>query len=735
MKRYALPFFLALIFATVGIATIGDYGINWDEPHRLLRGQAFVEFFLTRKTSYGLPDPYPDRDRVSPDLIRPGEYVTRYDFLSEEQGTPAMLPARPRPQAEFFEQKLHTSFFQHDAWNGAYFLHYDPFEMGHPPLPELLGALSNRIFYQWLRVTSDIDSYHIPYILISSIGVFVVSAFVLDLVGSPFAALIAGLALGLYPIYWAEAHFNLKDPLVAALFAGAIWSFWHWVKDRRLGWAAVFFLCVAASLGIKWNIVFLPIILVPWLLSIRHTPQLRQWFKPKKLFLTGGIGLISAIIFLIALWPPAWAHPIRALWDIGRFYVDIGVGGKYVQPLGFVHGLNFYPIILFLVQMPEIVMALLIIGIVVIFWKKGYDQMRTGYLLMLWLAVPLVRYGLPGVNSYNGIRQIMEVLPAVAVIAGVGAEYMVRWLYGQMAILLVKFQPFNHSTLPSRQAGIQPFLKVLIILSFLPLILKLLSTHPNENVYFNSLVGGLSGAYRNDLVDFFATNGNIYRQGANYLNTDAEKNANVAILDGRMFALSPIFLRNDISISPYHFSAFDRKGEYILFLPSPLGKAIFSYEYVRRFLRPVYEIKVDGTPILAIYKNDQAHLNSLFAKETTLSNSTFRVAGSGKAGFIDIDVGKETRVARILLKNAPAGCQSQNNFSSVDEVVSFMPESPGGDFRPAEHNFGLNEKRDLGGGRVEYLFPAERARRIRIFLTGDRSCFRRGTIEGISEIE
>ena len=77
----------------------------------------------------------------------------------------------------------------------------------------------------WL---GDIESYQLVSLLISALGVFIVAVFAIEISGSLLAGVVAGLALGLLPLFWAESHINLKDPEQAVFFTGAVWSFWHW---------------------------------------------------------------------------------------------------------------------------------------------------------------------------------------------------------------------------------------------------------------------------------------------------------------------------------------------------------------------------------------------------------------------------------------------------------------------------------------------------------------------------
>lgn len=700
-----IPLMVTIIFLFIGLGTLYHYGMTWDSPHRFMRGQYYLHYMLTGRQTFNQPS------RLSPDLITPGTYMTRYDFLSGEQDQMLSLPTRPLPQIEFKNLHLRGSFYQSDWWSGKYFLTLDPVEYGHFPLPELLGAISNRFFFETLHLVGDIESYHIPFVAISAIGVFVVTLFVWQITNSALTGMVSGMILAFFPIFFAESHFNLKDPLQASLYAGSIWAFWHWISTSKLRWFSLSLSFVVLTLSVKWNVVFLPFILLFWLFTVRKSPEFSRWFKPKRLIVLACIASVVCIAFLTAIWPMAWQNPLAAFMGVVRFYWGIGATGDSILPPGFIlpGGFNAYPLLLLLVQTPEVVLVLLAIGIVAVLRGKVGRELRVGYLILFWLLIPIIRYSLPGARVYSGYRQIFEILPAISVIAGLG-------IY---TILRIKSSIVKKSSL------------VLILLLTGLFVVDILRIHPNENAYFNRFIGGIRGAYQKGFIDFFLTNGNVYRQGATWLNTYAPKDSNVALLDGRMVALSPLYLRDDISFSPDHFSGFARKGEYILFIDTQLEKPIFSYQYLRRFLHPVATISVDGVSILSIYKNESKYIQKGFETDRALNGVKETIIPSIGGDFLELDVGRDELITKIALSAVAKGCQSTNTFSRVDEVISFIPENQSASFSLRDSTYGLLERTDQGDGNVEYYFPAQKARYIRIYPKSEASCFASGKIRSV----
>src|SRR5687768_15344819 len=149
MNKYIIPLSLALAFFLVGLFTLSDYGIIWGAPHRMIRGQVYLDKILGTNVNGKVK-------QVSPIIIEPGEYMSRFDPLDGEGITLVKLPERP-----LFEINKGESFYTDSSYKQM----FSKVE-GHPPLIDILGALSNRIFYSTLGILDDIRSQQVVYLLI-----------------------------------------------------------------------------------------------------------------------------------------------------------------------------------------------------------------------------------------------------------------------------------------------------------------------------------------------------------------------------------------------------------------------------------------------------------------------------------------------------------------------------------------------------------------------------------------
>lgn len=652
MKRTPfLVVIIPLVFFLIGLLTLRDYGISWDEPIHFQRGQDYLYYIFTGKKK--------------------------------------------------FDEKDIKSFYQNNNLSAQYFLEKDD---GHPPLNGMLAAISNTIFYQKLGILGDIESYHLFNILISTLLVLIVAIFAWQTYGV-FASIIASLAVSSYPLFFAESHFNIKDPAQTAFFTLTVWAFWNSLKKGNPIWLLISVVGFSLSLGTKFNVLFLPFILLPYLL-IRYNflfkkgvPFLKESIRkiPKHyLFALILSPLIIAGIFF-ATWPFLWEDPIVNLLFTINWYKDIGTGSAtygYFIPGGF----NLYAPIWILITTPPLVLVLSGVGIFAAIRKRKEHEWAP-LLWLLWFLVPIARVVVPNTTIYGGSRQIMEFLPALALLSGLGA--CVIWKRAT--------RKFNNKY--------SIFIVAVILLAFLPHFFVLKKLHPNENVYFNSLIGGLPGASQKNVPYWGNSLGNAYLQVVQWLNENAPQGSKLALIQGTSVNIPSIKLRDDLRFSNSFWSGIYREGEYLTELTYNDKKYYpYAWEYIEKFLEPAYEVKVDGVPIAKVWKNDLEHTKSEFKKnEVVLNNVKVRNTQDKE---VVIDLGQTFRLTRLVIFYGRSDCK----FLRADVSSSIS----GGDWRyeeegiPTVNQLTYREKEDLPF--QAYFFAARDARFLKIEETRNNSC-------------
>ncbi|MDO8503261.1 MAG: glycosyltransferase family 39 protein [bacterium] len=644
--RWAI-FVMPALFFLVSILTLPHYGISWDEPSHFIRGQAYVDFFLTGDSSYSKLSTYPRR-----------------------------------------------SYYQDYSESADYFFERDS---GHPPLNGILAALFNKILYQKLGVMGDIESHHLFNILSATLLVFVVVAFATQAYGR-FAGLIAGLSLALYPLFFSEAHFNIKDPPEAAFFAATIWTFWVSLKKTSWQWLLASVLFTALALGTKFNILFLPFILIPWF-AIRYGSDIKDTIAkwPRKFLIVLVISPLVIGGLFFATWPYLWQDPIVNTVKILRYYVDIGTGGRgqpqFILPGGF----NSFPLVWIVTTTPPVILFLSTLGILSALFRYK-EKEKTAYLWLFWLVVPVLRVSIPNSSVYGGIRQIMEFVPALALLAGLGAFTILNWLKKAASFSKVSGQ-------------------VVILLLFIPHLWVMTKLHPNENVYFNFFVGGIRGAQALNVPYWGNSFGNAYYQAIQWLNKNAEPESRLGLVQGTGLNIPKIYLRRGIAYSNSFWSGINREGEYLLELTHQGNEIayLFAWDYVNTVLVPVYEVKVDGVAIAKLWKNDIEHSREEYKNETDLPLENVKKTADG----VEIKLQEIYSLARLNAEfNGKGDCQP---FTSGEIAIS----SDGIDWRTEPERISDQQVvayPSLEGGTIRYIFPGRKAGYIRIKIRSGQSC-------------
>lgn len=611
LSNIKIAFLLGFIFFCLGLFTLPSYGINWDTINHLPRGQAYLHYFLTGEKDYTNVAPW------KPYWQNPVSLGIDTDI----------------PQNTVSSR----SFYQIDAVNGAYFLTHET--GGHPPLSDILSSIFNRIFFGQLRLINDVDSYRIYGIFLASCLVALIFWWVAEAYKSNFTGLIASISLGLYPLFWSEAHFNNeKDIPETVYWSFMFFSIWKGVKERSIKWVLVSGVFFGLALGTKFNILFSPIIILPWLLLILITYfingqlTIKQFVNNNKLFITSFIAAVFiGVIIFIASWPYLWADPIGNITSVIKFYKTIGttdnVNLNYTGPFN----INTYPFQWILYTTPPVILFFALLGVIFAIFRVIRNKDYTSLLFLLWLFVTVIRVTWPGMTIYGGIRQIMEYVPALSIMSGLGAFASLLFLSRFIKLKIVM---------------------IIILLLFVPHIATLISIHPNENVYFNSLIGGLSGAKERDFPAWGNSFGAAYRQGVTWINENAPKGSRVAFARELMPNIPKMWFRPDLSVSNGYRSGYLQQGEYVIGLVYQ-GTKDYSYfdSYLESFLIPVFEVKVDNTAVLKVWQNDRYHLVSGW-EEATNDLASVQKLDSG----LRFDLKKPQKLSRLEIEYSESDC-------------------------------------------------------------------------------
>ncbi len=669
IKEIILIFLTPVLFLTIGTAVLKDYGFNWDEPWHFMRGQAYLHFFLSggEKDFRSLP-PYPRLGDNCFDITDqlcssspkgPGdiENYTGKNLVFED----AIKSLYPK------DSSIWRSYFQNDNYDYNTIINT---EGGHPALNDIFAAFSNYVFFQRLHLLGDLEAYHFFEIFAAFLIVLGVSYFVYHKLGI-FAAIVSGASLSLYPLFFSESHFNVKDPPETAFFGLTIILFYFGVTKNN--WKLIIASAVfsALALGTKFNAIFIAPILGIWLIFYLITLLIS---KGRKIISKNNLKkilplILSLIVYPVItlgifyiLWPYLWADPVKNITVIINYYRQIGTGVPSESANYLVAGWNTYPILWIIYTTPIPILFLAAVGGVTAFFSV-FKKNHFALLVLVWFIAPILRVSVPKSVIYGGIRQIMEFVPAMAVLAGIGAWFLIK-----------AATSVNGKVLPKLMA-------LGVAASLLFVVYEMVKIHPNENVYFNQIIGGLSGARAKNIPSWGNAFGNVYLQGVKWLNDNAEPNAKLGMAVTSMSNVPKLKLRTDIIFFNGYWSGPNHQGEYTMEMDYDWWpKLWYSFQYYDVFMTPVYEAKVDGVPLLKIWKNDLRYVKPGYREEINYYPISTQHRKTPVSTQLFIDLGKEINLTRITIRHDTNNClpQSATGFISlsVDNKVWSRESEP-----------------------------------------------------------
>ncbi len=228
-----------------------------------------------------------------------------------------------------------------------------------------------------------------------------------------------------------------------------------------------------------------------------------------------------AALVAYATWPYLWPDPIRNALSSFTVIQEFDTSGVFFQ--GQVYQANalpwnYFPTLVG-VQLTEPALLLIALGAVMLAWRtwKRSTKLVLVGLLGVWFVAPVFWLILRSIPIYNSIRHFFFVLPPLFVLAAVGLE----------AIFSL-----------SRRVWIRG---VMIVLALAPGIWGIALLHPYEYIYFNSIAGGVSGAYDRFEQDYWCIS---LKEAMDFVNLTAPPGSILRIL-GPVQSAAP-YVREDL---------------------------------------------------------------------------------------------------------------------------------------------------------------------------------------------
>lgn len=531
-----LPLLAAALLCAFGFSALDQYNVTWDEAlGDFFFGERYLSFFTSLDPVY-------------------------LDFLEN-------------PYPEDRSPDLSLSPFKGRPWE-------------YYPVANTLAAATSTVLSRSLGLLDPFDGFHAVNLLFAALLVWTLFRFLARRFGLVAAVVGTGLLFGSPRIV---VHFlaNIKDFPLMALFAVTAFAFFRAYEAGSTRGLYAAGALLGLTLGTKANALFFPAIpALLWLLG--GTPP--AW-RGRGRALFGhlvGAGALS-VVTMVAAWPYLWLDPV------GHF-------GEHLRYIAFRKGFtnpdSMAPVLeAILLTTPPVFLAAFAAGLVAAVPRVRRRERPTIFLLV-WIAVVLGRYLLPGAVNFDGVRHFLELFPAMAGIAGLGVASALRRL---------------------PRVGDSPRLRGAIAgLLLLPGAWAVLLTHPFQIAYWNAFAGGFGGAYASGQPQASDYWGTSYRLGMRWLNENAEEGALVAapVVEHAVRLVAPVRLRDDLQLLPLttpfspriaperlrlFVEAASETPTYVMFVERRDWMNPLMLDCLRR-LEPAAEWTLDGAPVLRVYR-------------------------------------------------------------------------------------------------------------------------------------
>jgi hypothetical protein len=326
------------------------------------------------------------------------------------------------------------------------------------------------------------------------------------------AALSAAALFAWQPLLWGHAFINPKDPPFQTFFLASVCLGFEMVDQlaQEQNPKITTVILPAIALGITTSIRVLGplaglLVFAYFIFSTLSNKDLRASVSPWLIFFAYGI---AALVAMFLTWPYLWENPVTRFVDVFRLMSDnpttlsVLFNGEIYRAGELPR--RYLPFMLG-TTLTEPVWFLFFMGVATGYWtlftenwKQNTSKLVTVTLTLLWFVI-LVAYALMRRPAmYDGFRHFQFILPPVFIFTGFAFEFL--------------FEKFRRVSAPSLASWLYACLAVVILA---PGLIAIAQLHPYEYTYYNSFVGGTSGAFRSYETDFWLT---CYKEAVEELN-------------------------------------------------------------------------------------------------------------------------------------------------------------------------------------------------------------------------
>ena len=358
----------------------------------------------------------------------------------------------------------------------------------------------------------DSRSIYLMRHLVGFLLFFVASVFFFKLAKRLFGdwriALLGSVLFVTSPRIFAQAFFNPKDLPLMAVFTIGGFTLVDLLDHMTIRRALVHAFVCAVLIDIRIVGAMLAVLTLVFALAepVRAKTGTRT-LSGKPAILVAYLGALTALV--IAFWPTLWGDPARrfaeAFIEMSRYPLNLPVKymGRFLLPDEMPW---HYTLVWIAISTPLVHLACFAVGLVAAVGCLAGRRLRLPVrrrnvaVLVVWFFLPLLYLPLSGAVVFDEWRHVFFIYPAMVAIGLLGIVYTLEAIQHR----------FKGG---SRRAAVALLAGVLAVGIGSP-VANMLAYHPFEYVYFNCLVGGITGADGRFDLDYW---GLSYRQGLEYV--------------------------------------------------------------------------------------------------------------------------------------------------------------------------------------------------------------------------
>jgi hypothetical protein len=383
------------------------------------------------------------------------------------------------------------------------------------------------------------------------------------------------------PRIFAHAFFNSKDVPFMAVFIVGVYTLLRFLDARNTRWALIHGAVCAVLVDIRIIGILLVVLTVLMTANQARLAGLRGSLRGLVPALAAYLAILAGLV--VAMWPTLWHDParnfIRVFEGMRNFPWEATVlyAGSYVWSTSLPwHYIPVWIVISIPLSLVLMAGAGLAAAARSLAGKGGGLGSREAFIVLFWLLVPIGYSIASDAVLYDAWRHAFFVFPALIVMGLAGLSLVLKLIE-------------SRAKGAARRIA-QAAVLVAIAVNLAAAGAFMIRNHPHQNVYFNSLVGGIRGAEGRFELDYW---GLSCRRGLELIlrNSQAPRiTVNAATPPGRYNA--------DI-LKPE-----DRSR--LVFVSEPRDAAYyitnFRWQKADELPSPIYAVTVDGVAIAAVYR-------------------------------------------------------------------------------------------------------------------------------------